>query len=759
MKPGSQRLRISIAGIVQGVGFRPFVRSLATSLRLNGFVLNDTAGVVVEVEGGSSELAHFLHRLRTGAPPRAVIDGIRIARVAATGQPGFVIVASDRHGQHQTLISPDIATCDDCLRELFDAGNRRHLYPFINCTNCGPRFTIIRDVPYDRACTTMAGFEMCHDCGREFDDPADRRYHAQPICCAICGPRLRLVDRNQIEEPGDPIRSAVARLRDGFVVVVKGLGGYHLAVIAGNESAVTALRSRKHREDKPFAIMAADEAMAERLAELDENERAILSSPQRPIVLLRRRADAPIAASVAPANRYVGLMLPYTPLHHLLCRELGEPLVLTSGNVSDEPIAYQDGDAFARLSQIADYFLVHDRPIHVRTDDSVVRILAARTLTVRRSRGFAPQPLRLPQSSPRSILSCGAELKSTFCLTKGNQAFLSHHIGDLENFETLTAYTTSITHFQRLFDVIPEVVVHDLHPEYLSTKYASGLQGVELIGVQHHHAHVAACLTDNREEGPVIGVAFDGLGYGSDGTMWGGEFLVADLLQFERAASFEPVALPGGPAAIRQPWRMAAAYLARIFPSGAPSHLGVVRRNSRQWESIVRMIDSRINSPLTSSVRRLFDAVAALLGIRDVVNYEGQAAIELEQCAAPDTFSAYTASIASGPPWLVQGTRIIEAVLADMSADVPTAIIAARVHNTLARSIASVCEAIRAQRGLGTVALSGGVFQNQLLLTRTLNDLEKHGFRVLTHHQVPPNDGSISLGQVAIAVARAAQQR
>jgi hydrogenase maturation protein HypF len=447
-------------------------------------------------------------------------------------------------------------------------------------------------------------------------------------------------------------------------------------------------------------------------------------------------------------------MLPYTPLHHLLCEELAEPFVLTSGNVSDEPIAYNDDDAYERLSPIADYFLTHDRPIHLRVDDSVVRIFMGQTMPVRRSRGYAPQPLHLPWKSPRAILGCGAELKSTFCLVKGEYAFLSHHIGDLENYETLSAYIKGIAHFQHLFDVTPELVAHDLHPDYLSTKHATAMAEVELIGVQHHHAHVAACLADNGEHGPAIGVAFDGLGYGTDGTLWGGEFLVADLMGFERVGSFEAVAMPGGAAAIKQPWRMAVAYLARLFPQAPPGQFGVVQRNRRQWDLIVEMLSAKLNSPLTSSVGRLFDAVAAILGVRDLVNYEGQAAIELEQLAAPDEASAYEVSFGFCQPWIVRSTEIIQAILQDLSAAVPIEIIAARLHNTLAATIAAVCEAIRGQRGLATVALTGGVFQNQYLLTRAVRELEKQGFRVLTHHQVPTNDGGISLGQVAVAAAR-----
>jgi hydrogenase maturation protein HypF len=753
------RRRILITGLVQGVGFRPFVHSLASRLGLCGFVANDTMGVLVEVEGSPLGIANFIELLRSEAPPLAVMESIHSRPMACAGEEEFTIVAS-RQGGHEypAFVSPDIATCVDCVREMFDPADRRYRYPFINCTNCGPRFTIIRNIPYDRPFTTMAGFEMCGDCAREYNDPGNRRFHAQPVSCPACGPRIRLAGRNRISQPGDPTRRAAELLRGGYIVAVKGLGGYHFAAIASNASAVATLRSRKYREDKPFAIMVSDVAMALRLAELDENEQSALTSTRRPIVLVRRRARAPIAQAVAPTNRFLGVMLPYTPLHHLLCRELAEPLVLTSGNVSDEPIEYTDDSAFGRLSLIADYFLTHDRPIYTRADDSVVRVFGGQTMPVRRARGYAPQPLRLPWKSPRAILGCGAELKSTFCLIKRDYAFVSQHIGDLENLETLNAYTSGITHFQGLFDVTPEIVAHDLHPEYLSTKHASEMKGIELIGVQHHHAHVASCLADNGVQGPAIGVAFDGLGYGSDGSMWGGEFLVADLLGFQRVGSFEAVPMPGGTAAIKQPWRMAAAYLALLFPRGAPAKLAVVRRNERRWDTITQVMRANLNSPLTSSVGRLFDAVAAILGIRDIVNYEGQAAIELEQRAAADEASAYKIAMDSSPRWIVHSTEIIQAVLADLSATVPTEIIAARFHNTLAELIGGVCEEIRNQRGLTTVALSGGVFQNEFLFTRAVRSLEKRGFRVLTHRQVPANDGGISLGQAAVAAARARHQ-
>jgi hydrogenase maturation protein HypF len=751
------RTRVRVEGIVQGVGFRPFVHALAGRLGLAGLVGNDAGGVFVEVEGSAETVERFLEALAAEAPPLAVIERVTATPLEPTGVAGFAIAPSLAGGDRQTLVSPDTATCADCLRELADPADRRYRYPFINCTNCGPRFTIVRDVPYDRPATTMAAFELCADCAREYGDPADRRFHAQPVCCPACGPSLALLDRRAVPADGDPLAGAAARLRDGAVVAVKGLGGYHLAADAGSEPAVAALRARKHREDKPFAVMVADLEAARRLCEVGPAEEAMLASSRRPIVLLRRRAEgAAVAAPVAPGNRSLGVMLPYTPLHHLLLAEVGRPIVLTSGNVSDEPIAYQDAEALERLGGIADWFLVHDRPIHVRADDSVVRTFGGRELPLRRSRGFAPQPLALPWPFPRHVLACGAELKSTFCLAKGGHAFLSHHIGDLENYETYRSFTEGVAHFRRLFDVDPEVVAHDLHPEYLSTKYALELDGVELEGVQHHHAHVAACLADNGEAGPVIGVAFDGLGFGTDGTIWGGELLVADLRGFRRAGHLEQVPMPGGAAAIREPWRMAAAWLDAALEGVTPERLAVVDRNRDRWEQVVALGRSGMAAPVTSSAGRLFDAVAAILGVRDTVNYEGQAAVELEQLADPGESAAYPARVAEADdePLRLGGADLVRAVVDDLSAGVAPALIAARFHNGLAAATVAACDTLREQTGLGTVALSGGVFQNMLLLERTVADLEARRFRVLTHSRVPPNDAGISLGQAAIAGAR-----
>jgi hydrogenase maturation protein HypF len=740
------RVSVRVEGVVQGVGFRPFVHALATRLGLAGHVGNDVDGVFAEVEGDRAATADFLTALRAESPPLAVVERVRAKEIAPLGGNGFAIVASPVGGSAATLISADSATCADCLRELADPADRRYRYPFVNCTNCGPRFTIVRGVPYDRPRTTMSRFAMCPDCAREYADPADRRFHAQPVCCPVCGPRLKLV-AGDAEVP-DPLSSTVDMLRAGKVLAVKGLGGFHLAVDAGHAEAAGVLRARKHREDKPFAVMVPDLAAARELCEVDDLAAELLTGRRRPIVLLPRLPDAPVTEAVAPGNRRLGVMLPYTPLHHLLLGDLGSPIVLTSGNVSDEPIVYRDEEVSPRLDGIADAVLTHDRAIHIRTDDSVVRPFRGVPQLQRRSRGYVPEPVVVPGEFPRHVLACGAELKNTFCLAKGRHAFLSHHIGDLENFETLRSFTDGIAHFRRLFDIEPRLVAHDLHPEYLSTKYARELDDVELVGVQHHHAHIASCLADNEETGPVLGVAFDGTGFGTDETIWGGEFLAADLVGFRRLGHLAPVPMPGGAAAIKQPWRMAAAYLPEA------DGLDVFRRNESGWDTVVSMARRRVNAPLTSSAGRLFDAVAAVLGVRDTINYEGQAAIELEQLADPLERNTYRVDITGGESVVVSGVDLVEACVADLRAGVPVPTVAARFHNGVAEMIVRVCLMLRDATGLGTVALSGGVFQNLLLLERSVDSLRDKGFRVLTHSRVPTNDGGVSLGQAVIAAAQ-----
>ena len=748
------RTRIRVEGVVQGVGFRPFAHSLATRLELTGLVGNDSDGVFVEVEGDPAAVATFSTALRRDAPPLAVIERVTAEPLAPLGDRAFTIVASRVGAQRHTLISPDTATCAACLAEVTDPADRRFGHPFASCTHCGPRFTIVTDVPYDRPATTMAGFPMCADCTREYTDPADRRFHAQPVCCPDCGPVLRLLDLDGATVPGDPVEAAAGLLAGGAVLAVKGIGGFHVAADATLDAAVDALRSRKHREDKPFAVMVPDLAAARALCEVDSAAEEVLTSPRRPIVLLPKREGAAVAHAVAPGNASLGLVLPYTPLHVLLAGALGRPFVLTSGNVSDEPIAYTDPDAAARLPGIVDATLTHDRPIHTRTDDSVVRIFRGREYPVRRSRGYVPHPLPLPVRAPRPLLACGAELKNTFCLAREGHAFVSHHIGDLENYETYRSFTEGIAHLRRLFDITPEVVVHDLHPEYLSTKYARELDGVQLIGVQHHHAHIASCLADNGETGPVIGVALDGLGYGSDGTLWGGEFLLADLVGFRRLGHFDPVPMPGGASAIRQPWRMAAAYLDAAFPDGLPAGLEVASRNAEQWSAVTAMARGGVNAPPTSSAGRLFDAVSAVLGVRDAVNYEGQAAVELEQRADRSHLDAYPVRLVTEDPFRLLGIDLVRAVTDDLGDGVGLPMAAARFHNGVAGAVLAGCQRARNATGVSTVALSGGVWQNVLLLSRAVAALEEVDFRVLVHSRVPCNDGGISLGQAAVGAAR-----
>ncbi|MEU8265344.1 carbamoyltransferase HypF [Micromonospora sp. NPDC048999] len=747
-----ERLHVRVEGIVQGVGFRPFVHALATEYRLAGFVGNDTGGVFAEVEGDGHRLAAFVADLSRRAPALAQVERVTTETVAPTGQPGFIIVTSVTGAGRDVLISPDTATCPDCLTELSDPTDRRHGYPFTNCTNCGPRFSIVTDVPYDRRTTTMAEFPLCPDCAAEYADPTNRRFHAEPVCCPACGPALRLITAAGDPVHSPPLDTAVRWLRDGRIVAVKGIGGYHLAVRADDERAVSALRARKRREEKPFAVMAADLPTARALVDVPPAAVPVLTGARRPVVLLPRRPDAPVAASVAPDNRDLGVMLPYTPLHQLLVGRLGTPIVLTSGNASDEPIAHRDDDARTRLAGIADGFLTHDRRIHVRTDDSVVRVFRARELPVRRSRGYVPAPVPVPWRFDRPVLACGAELKNTFCLAKGRRAFVSHHIGDLENYETLRAFTDGIAHFGRLFDIRPQVVAHDLHPEYLSTKYARQREDVELVGVQHHHAHIAACLADNGEPGPVIGVAFDGLGFGTDGTLWGGELLVADLTGFERVGHLDAVPMPGGPAAIREPWRMAVAYLDEVYGDALPD-LPVLRRHERRWPAMVALARSGLNSPRTSSAGRLFDAVSALLDLRDRVSYEGQAAIALEQRADPTERGGYRTEAVGPLPLADVGRQLVRCVVDDLRAGVDRGRIAARFHHGLADAVVRAATVVRERTGLTDVALSGGVFQNVLLLDQVVCGLEAAALRPLVHSRVPPNDGGISLGQAVVAAA------
>ena len=797
MKAGA---RITVRGIVQGVGFRPFIFGLAERHGVRGSVRNDSLGVEIAAFGEADAIEAFLGAIREEQPPAARIYEVHVEPVPFEVRDGFTIEASAVREERFVPLSPDLATCADCLKELFNPNGRRTRYPFINCTNCGPRFTIIRDIPYDRPKTTMDPFAMCPDCEREYHDPADRRFHAQPNACPVCGPKVTLLDESGEETRcDDPVRTAVELLLAGKVVAIKGLGGYHLACDATSDKAVGALRSRKYREDKPFAVMMRSLDEVGKYCVLDEEAEELLTSVRVPIVLLDKRCGhghssagpggpalqsrevAPLSEQVAPMQQRWGVMLPYTPLHHLLMAGVGRPLVMTSGNVSDEPIAFRNDDAIERLRGIADAYLVHNREIRTRCDDSVTTVFRGRPYILRRSRGYVPEPLLLPLRAPKHVLAVGAELKNTFCLARDTMYFVSHHIGDLENVQTLAAFEDSIEHMNRLFYVEPEVVVHDLHPDYLATKYAlalcdasrrldeapgfvavrgsgiSGSAGVEKIGIQHHYAHVVSCVADNLVDDAslgserMIGVAFDGLGYGDDGHIWGGEFLVFDTLEYRRVAHLAEVPMPGGTKAIKEPWRMAVAHLRAVFADRVPS-LGIPFTETLDEEAysfLVQMMAKGVNSPPTSSMGRLFDAVSAIAGVRRAINYEGQAAIELEYYTDARVEGAYRFDVEQGEGGrlIVSPAPMFEQLVEDVRKGEPPKALSTRFHNGVARMIVEVCGRIRDAEGLSTVALSGGVFQNRYLLGRTVEHLEAAGFRVLVHSRVPANDGGIALGQ------------
>jgi hydrogenase maturation protein HypF len=746
-----RRVRVEIEGIVQGVGFRPFLYRLAREYRLAGWVRNTPAGVLLEVEGEAEAVARFLPEIERQAPALAAISGVQLAAAAPEGETEFRIVASSAGGSG-IQISPDCDVCPACLSELFDPADRRYRYPFINCTNCGPRYSIITGIPYDRPFTTMAPFRLCAACRAEYEDPANRRFHAQPVGCPDCGPVLRLLDAAGEELAGDPLEEAVRRLRAGQIVAVKGVGGYHLAVDAGNDAAVQRLRERKKRDEKPFALMAADLAGIARFACADAAEAKLLVGTERPIVLLQKRAGHPISPHVAPANGYFGVMLPSTPLHHLLLTENFPALVMTSGNISDEPIAYQDDEALARLAHIADFFLAHDRAIHVRSDDSVLRVCNASPLFLRRARGYVPRSVLLPFKQ-RRVLATGGELKAAICLTRDDRAFLSQHIGDLKNAATALSLAATAEHLQRILQIAPEVVAHDLHPDYLSTSYAQSLSNLPRVAVQHHHAHMASCMAENGLDGEVLGVVFDGSGYGTDGCIWGGEFLHGGYRGFERLGHMPYIPLPGGDAAVREPYRMAIAHLFPLFGESLfdlplPC-IGQVPWSERKL--FLQMLRRGINSPLTSSCGRLFDAVAALLGVRQRVTYEGQAAIELEALAAESSSTrTYPFSFlekGTAPDFAPTLRAVVEEVLAGRE----RRDIARAFHHTVAAATAAVCAAIRVKTGTGRVVLSGGVFQNRLLSEGLSHHLVQVGFAVFTHRLVPPNDGGLALGQAVVA--------
>ena len=727
-----ERRRIEYRGIVQGVGFRPFVYNLARELGLAGYVLNTSSGAIVEVEGGGAALDRFLESVRHSPPPLARIESATVATLPPQGEAVFAIRDSVPEQGRFALVSPDVATCADCFRDFTDPANRRFGYAFTNCTNCGPRYTIIRDIPYDRPNTTMADFRMCPACQAEYDNPSDRRFHAQPNACPVCGPNLSA-----------EIAEARRRLAAGEILAIKGLGGFHLACDARNSAAVERLRERKRRSDKPFALMARDLAAVEAICALCDTDRQALTGSRRPIVILPRRAGAGIPEAVAPGNNTLGVMLPYTPLHHLLFENAPYSLlVMTSGNLSEEPIVISNAEAVGRLRGVAGWFLFHNRDIYMRADDSVVRTMEGRERVLRRSRGYVPRAIDLGMNVAE-VLACGAELKNTFCLTKGRYAVLSQHIGDLENYETLVFFEETLANLKKLFRVEPRAVAHDLHPDYLGTRYALALPGVEKIAVQHHHAHIASCMAENGLRGKVIGVAFDGTGYGADGQIWGGEFLVADYAAFERRAHLRYVPLAGGDAAIRQPWRSALSYLADTFGASVPLELPVPPAR----QAVIRtMLARNLNTVRTSSCGRLFDAAASILGLKQEINFEGQAAIELESAAA-DVEGCYPFEIALPE---IDMRPAIEALVRERAR---VAEAAGRFHNTVAAVIVETCVRLRGENGLNRVCLSGGTFQNVKLLSRALAGLRARGFEAFLHERVPPNDGGIALGQAVIATA------
>ena len=760
------RHRIHIRGIVQGVGFRPFVFNLARQLDIRGFIFNSSSGVIIEAEGNENALDDFLNAIRTQAPPLAHIEEITTEKLDTRGDASFEIRESLAVEGEFALVSRDVATCDECLRDVSDPANRRFGYPFTNCTNCGPRYTIIRDIPYDRPTTTMAPFRMCPDCETEYYDPTNRRFHAQPNACPVCGPTVVLAGSGT-HFPSDSayghgaksfsVLSEVRRLlHDGAIIAIKGLGGFQLACDAENQAAVRSLRRRKKRSDKPFALMVREPSQAEKICVVSDADRELLLSPERPIVILPRRGGIKICSEIAPGNNTLGVMLAYTPLHYLLLADQLQAapeftaLVMTSGNISEEPIVTSNEEAWDRLASVADWFLFHNRGIHMRVDDSVARTFENRPRILRRARGYVPQAIDLgvPVSE---VLACGAELKNTFCITKGQYAILSQHIGDLENYETLEFFEETLANLKELFRVEPQAVAHDLHPLYLSSRLAAQ-QRLRKIGVQHHHAHVASCMAENHLRGKVIGVAFDGTGYGTDGQIWGGEFLVADLASFERRAHFRYVPLAGGDAAVRQVWRPALGLLRETFGADIPGDLAILRQVPERDIAIVsRMLDRGINAVMTSSCGRLFDAIASIIGSRQEATFEAQAAIELEMLTRDGIDAGYSFEISCSDPAEIDMRAMIKGIVRDLRANRSKEEIATRFHNTIANVVVEVCRRLRKSEHLKRVCLSGGTFQNMYLLQRSVELLRKNNFEVFLHSQVPPNDGGISLGQAVVA--------
>jgi hydrogenase maturation protein HypF len=748
--------RVEIRGIVQGVGFRPWVFRLAREQGLRGWVRNDGGGVTIEAFGVASALDAFLAALRASPPPAARVTGITTLRIDPRPAPSFEILSSSPSSERRVSIPADLATCPECLAEVVDRGDRRYAYPFTNCTDCGPRFTIAIDIPYDRPNTTMAKFRMCGACQAEYDSPSNRRFHAQPNACPACGPRLWMAGPEGFALPAaDAVAAAAAVLGRGGIVAVKGLGGFHLACDATNTAAVADLRKRKRRDEKPFAVMVAGLADAERLATLDDDERRLLSGVERPIVLAMRRADACLSPLVAPGNPMVGLLLPYTPLHHLLLRAMGRPLVMTSGNLSEEPLAVGNDEAIRRLAGIADAFLLHDREIDTRCDDSVVRVIAGAPVVLRRSRGYVPGGIPVPGRFAQPVLACGALLKNTFCLGLDGTAYLGPHIGDLENFETFEAFEHAIDRMERFLGASPAIIAHDAHPEYLSTRYALDRPEQVKVAVQHHHAHICSAMAEHGIDGPAIGVAFDGTGFGSDGHAWGGEFLLADYLGFRRLATLRPIALAGGDLAVRRVWRQALALLDDAFGGDAPLDRFTLfsRVPPREIALVRQMIGTGFNTVPAHGAGRYFDAVGALGLGRTESRHEGQIALEWNLIADPAEEGSYAFEIASGQgPDEVDFRGAVRALALQLLEGVVPSVVSARFHNTLAAAAAEVVLSARRRVGALPVVLSGGVFQNALLTERVLRAVGA-GTVVLRHSTVPPGDGGIGLGQAVIASA------
>ena len=761
-----RRKHILVRGVVQGVGFRPFVYKVATSLGLNGYVFNSSSGVTIEIEGRGSALDDFFQTLKDDPPRLAEIKEISVSDVEVRGDVGFSILGSREEAGAFALVPPDAGTCDECWRDFGDPANRRFGYPFTNCTHCGPRYTIIRDIPYDRATTTMSAFTMCAECQAEYEDPSDRRFHAQPNACAVCGPSLALLESggNSLKDVSFAARDSLAiirqtraLLRAGKIVAVKGLGGFLLACDATNDAAVAELRRRKRRPHKPFALMVRDLAAVKKLCRPTAEDQAALLHPRRPIVVLPRLPGGPLSAGLAPGDNTLGVMLPYTPLHYLLFSDSpGTPsewaaLVMTSGNLSEEPIVVSNQEAMLQLGGVADWFLLHNRDIFTRVDDSVTRTFEGQERVLRRSRGFVPQSIDLGIEMDE-VLAFGGELKNTFCLTKGRYAILSQHIGDLENYETMRFFEETLDRMKRVFKVVPRAVAHDLHPGYMSTRMALASGIAHKIGVQHHHAHIASCMAENHLRGRVLGVALDGTGFGTDGRVWGGEFLVADFAGFTRRAHLRNVLLPGGDAAVRQPWRMALSYLRDTFGRQIPDQLRCFQDvDERRVALVDTMLRRRIQTVETSSCGRLFDAVAAMLGLASEVTFEGQAAIVLEAAAEPGIDDRYEFEIEEGEPAMLDFRPVMAAIGKGISSGRRAGEISARFHNTLSAAIGEVCSRIGSRDAVNRVCLSGGSFQNLYLLGRTVVELRRRGFDVFLHAQVPANDGGLSLGQAMVA--------